>query len=1098
MGAKLASDYNTVCAGRRGMRSQAIFCRSRSVLKPWPYTRNTTSSSALASSRKPLNATPAWQGRSHTRNLSSTPSPPDPTPSPPPEENEEPKPKPRGRTKRSSEKPENAALPPNLNILWSPDGTREPLQDALPPPELLQEALNNLLITLHPQTQHRATYNSQNGSPIEPTLAIYCPIEGGDYVVDETIRELARRTRAEVVVLDTIEIAAGEWGAFGKAAAAIHLPENPLHLSSSPSPSSLTSSPPSPITLEQDADDSDESSGPHIILSASPPFPFSQLGVPISRTSRSGIVLSRRSPLSKAKAFFDDIVNMPSPTVGESTKDSSGSPSSTYPPRIIYIRDYSTLAPSKAIWFSSLVASVRSHRQGPLARPTSPILNPTTIVLGITPPIFPPMPSTPSNPGTPTALLRFLMNRQSQSFSSHRSDQSKHSSLWDESETAQNARDRRLRDRLRNWEAGDPNFYVELPEPPSMSDHDADSNSLGTGIIIAGPGGQPFGSSIVASRQSESSKGDDNDSYFRLSVVVPRTRTAELERESRIARRRHINELVVRMAVGSIGGVLLERFDKLTKFPVEKTQAHKGASQPADPERSLLAQEALAGHESDLFPEDNTVGTNAKHDAAINAVTSDMWNDWGQRVEVWTTVKEIADRAVGSVVASSDGDPDESSVTLDPTPIPWSAVHSAWISQRNSRSARRAWIEESSGRASGDEDLTKTTGNAKAPDIDEVIERVKQDADLDQHETRLLGCIVDSSSMTTTFNQVHLPSHTIDSVRTLVSLPLLHPQAFSHGILKQHTMTGALLFGPPGTGKTLVVRALAKESGARMLIIKPSDVMDMYVGEGEKLVRSVFSLARRLSPCVVFLDELDALFGARVSTRETGGAIAHRGVITEFMQEMDGLKTSRDSNVIVIGATNRPFDLDDAVLRRLPRRLLVDLPGVKEREEILKILLRDENLTPEVDLGSLARRTESFSGSDLKHLCVSAALDAVKERVTLPWSVPRANATPDGDLSQEPTNPSGDSEAKLSSESSTTPSTALRILSLSNFAKALNEITPSASESLGTLSDLRKWNEEFGEGGRQRKRRMWGGRFGFSDRKPEGGEGKVNTTNPPG
>ena len=81
------------------------------------------------------------------------------------------------------------------------------------------------------------------------------------------------------------------------------------------------------------------------------------------------------------------------------------------------------------------------------------------------------------------------------------------------------------------------------------------------------------------------------------------------------------------------------------------------------------------------------------------------------------------------------------------------------------------------------------------------------------------------------------------------------------------------------------------------------------------MVRAVFSLARRLSPCVVFLDEIDALFGARMSTRETGGAIAHRGVITEFMQEMDGLKTTKDTNVIVIGATNRPFDLDDAVLR---------------------------------------------------------------------------------------------------------------------------------------------------------------------------------------
>lgn len=81
----------------------------------------------------------------------------------------------------------------------------------------------------------------------------------------------------------------------------------------------------------------------------------------------------------------------------------------------------------------------------------------------------------------------------------------------------------------------------------------------------------------------------------------------------------------------------------------------------------------------------------------------------------------------------------------------------------------------------------------------------------------------------------------------------------------------------------------------------------------------------------MFLDEIDALFGARVSARESGSAHAHRGVITEFMQEMDGLKSSNDDNIIVIGATNRPFDLDDAVLRRLPRRLLVDLPGEKER-----------------------------------------------------------------------------------------------------------------------------------------------------------------------
>src|SRR5258708_3449654 len=139
--------------------------------------------------------------------------------------------------------------------------------------------------------------------------------------------------------------------------------------------------------------------------------------------------------------------------------------------------------------------------------------------------------------------------------------------------------------------------------------------------------------------------------------------------------------------------------------------------------------------------------------------------------------------------------------------------------------------------------------------------------------------------MPTSFAQVHLPAHTIDSVRTMVSLPLLHPAAFQQGILKEHSMRGCLLFGPPGTGKTLVVRALAKEAGCRMMSISPSDVIDKvcdskalpdfrtdshcifqkYVGEGEKLMHAVFSLARRLAPCVIFIDEIDAIFSDRSS-----------------------------------------------------------------------------------------------------------------------------------------------------------------------------------------------------------------------------------------
>ena len=105
-----------------------------------------------------------------------------------------------------------------------------------------------------------------------------------------------------------------------------------------------------------------------------------------------------------------------------------------------------------------------------------------------------------------------------------------------------------------------------------------------------------------------------------------------------------------------------------------------------------------------------------------------------------------------------------------------------------------------------------------------------------------------------------------------------------------------------------------------------------------------------------------------MSSRETGGALAHRGVITEFMSEMDGLRSNSRDRVIVIGATNRPFDLDDAVLRRLPRRLLVDLPGERERKEILKILLREEHVGEGVDLDAIAKKTRDFSGSDLKRV----------------------------------------------------------------------------------------------------------------------------------
>ncbi|KAG9090662.1 hypothetical protein FS749_000381 [Ceratobasidium sp. UAMH 11750] len=303
-----------------------------------------------------------------------------------------------------------------------------------------------------------------------------------------------------------------------------------------------------------------------------------------------------------------------------------------------------------------------------------------------------------------------------------------------------------------------------------------------------------------------------------------------------------------------------------------------------------------------------------------------------------------------------------------------------------------------------------------------------------------------------------------------------------------------------------------------MLAIKPSDIADKWVGETEKLVKSLFKLARRLKPCVVFIDEIDSLMGSRQSKACGGGARWHTSMLTEFMQEMDGLMAS---SVIVIGATNRPFDIDDAVLRRLPCRLLVDLPGERAREEILKIMLRDDKLGPDVSISELAKKTDRFSGSDLKHLCVAAAMDALKESVKLPWATkkegskdvppvadavtakPAATTEPEKDTTKPASSDASDddsstpSSSEPSSGSTTPPSSGIttpgeeppksepeppkpRLLEARHFTRALMDIAPSSSESQGSLSELRKWNTQFGTGAREQPQSRGTGSLPYS------------------
>ncbi|HEY5538576.1 MAG TPA: CDC48 family AAA ATPase [Thermoplasmata archaeon] len=210
-------------------------------------------------------------------------------------------------------------------------------------------------------------------------------------------------------------------------------------------------------------------------------------------------------------------------------------------------------------------------------------------------------------------------------------------------------------------------------------------------------------------------------------------------------------------------------------------------------------------------------------------------------------------------------------------------------------------------------------------------------------------------------------------LREAVEMPLKDPDAFKRMGIRPPR--GILLYGPPGTGKTLLAKAVATESEANFISIKGPEVMSKWVGESEKAVRMIFKKARQVAPCVVFLDELDAIAHRRGSDLDSG--VGER-VVNQLLTSLDGLESME--GVVVIGATNRPDMVDPALLRtgRFDRLVIVPIPDRKARLEILKVHTK-EMPTDGVDLEELAVELDGYTGADIEGLCREAAMIALRE-----------------------------------------------------------------------------------------------------------------------
>ncbi|XP_036190834.1 spastin isoform X3 [Myotis myotis] len=336
-------------------------------------------------------------------------------------------------------------------------------------------------------------------------------------------------------------------------------------------------------------------------------------------------------------------------------------------------------------------------------------------------------------------------------------------------------------------------------------------------------------------------------------------------------------------------------------------------------------------------------------------------------------------------------------------------------------------VRQGPGPATATHKSTPKTNRTNKPSTPTTAARKKKDLknfrNVDSNLANLIMNEIVDNGTAVKFDDVAGQELAKQALQEIVILPSLRPELFT-GL--RAPARGLLLFGPPGNGKTMLAKAVAAESNATFFNISAASLTSKYVGEGEKLVRALFAVARELQPSIIFIDEVDSL----LCERREGEHDASRRLKTEFLIEFDGVQSAGDDRVLVMGATNRPQELDEAVLRRFTKRVYVSLPNEETRRLLLKNLLcKQGSPLTQKELAQLARMTDGYSGSDLTALAKDAALGPIRE--LKPEQVKNMSANE------------------------------MRNIRLSDFTESLKKIKRSVGPQ--TLEAYIRWNKDFGD-----------------------------------